>query len=140
MTINPTNSDKSKVNTMATVSNTTSTPPLPVNSTPAIKPNIGAPTNDVATSTNNATNAGAASGTATASATASSSVTTLSTISTQLQAAQAASSSDAVFSTSKVNEIKLAISEGRFQVNSAKVADGLLDSVHDLLNSRRQSN
>jgi len=66
-------------------------------------------------------------------------VTTLSTISTQLQAAQAATGPDAVFSTSKVNEIKLAISEGRFQVNSAKVADGLLDSVHDLLGSRQRS-
>jgi negative regulator of flagellin synthesis FlgM len=56
-----------------------------------------------------------------------------------LQAAQAASSSDAVFSTSKVNEIKQAISEGRFSVNSEKVADGLLDSVHDLLGSRQRN-
>lgn len=121
---------------MTTISNTTSTPPLPPANAPLAKQNSG--TADVATSTNNtASTSTAASTTATTSN--SSSVTSLSTISTQLQAAQAASSSDAVFSTSKVNEIKQAISEGRFSVNSEKVADGLLDSVHDLLGSRQRN-
>jgi len=118
---------------MTTITDATSSPPLQPTGSNATKPNAGAA--DVASSTSNtasaATNAPAAK--------TSSSVATISTIATQLQAAQAASSSDAVFSTTKVNEIKQAISEGRFQVNSAKVADGLLDSVHDLLKSRQGS-
>ena len=124
-----------------TITNVTSTQAVqPANSaqagnSQAVKPNSGAPAGDVAASTGNTSNA--ATTNSTSGANTSSTVTTLSTISTQLQAAQASSSSDAVFSTSKVNEIKQAISEGRFQVNSEKVANGLLDSVHDLLGSRR---
>jgi len=118
---------------MTTIDTKSSSPLQPAGS-PLTKPNTG-PT-DVSTTSNNGTSSAT---TSTTSAVTSSSVTTLSTISTQLQAAQAATGTDAVFSTSKVNEIKLAISEGRFQVNSAKVADGLLDSVHDLLGSRQRS-
>jgi negative regulator of flagellin synthesis FlgM len=118
---------------MTTINNATSSPPIAPAGSPLAKPGSGAA--DVTTSTNastsNATNTAA-------NATTGSSVTSLSTISTQLQAAQAATASDAVFSTSKVNEIKLAISEGRFQVNSEKVANALLDSVHDLLGSRQR--
>lgn len=120
---------------MTTISNTTSSPPIKPANSPVAKPNSGV---DIATSANNAASTTSSTGTAGTTST-SSSVTSLSTISTQLQAAQAASSSDSVFSTSKVNEIKQAISEGRFQVNSQKVADGLLDSVHDLLGSRQRS-
>ncbi len=36
----------------------------------------------------------------------------------------------------KVSEIKQAISEGRFKVNPEKVADGLLDSVRQMLSSQ----
>lgn len=36
----------------------------------------------------------------------------------------------------KVEAIKKAISEGRFQVNSAAIADGLLDSVKELINAQ----
>jgi len=122
---------------MTTISNTTSTPPLPPANAPLAKQNSGPA--DVATSTNNTASTSTAASTTATTTSNSSSVTSLSTISTQLQAAQAASSSDAVFSTSKVNEIKQAISEGRFSVNSEKVADGLLDSVHDLLGSRQRS-
>ena len=86
--------------------------------------------------TGNAANTSAASGTSTA-APASTTAVNVSSISSQLQAAQA-TTSNSVFATSKVNEIKLAISQGRFQVNSAKVADGLLNSVHDLLNARNR--
>ncbi len=44
----------------------------------------------------------------------------------------------AVFDTQKVEKIKLAIADGQFQVNSDKVADGLLDTVKDLLHSRKR--
>ncbi|MFZ6644204.1 flagellar biosynthesis anti-sigma factor FlgM [Undibacterium sp. TJN25] len=62
----------------------------------------------------------------------------ISNLSTQLQGLQGAQASSGVFETKKVEEIKQAISEGRFQVNSEKVADGLLDTVKDLLNSRKR--
>ena len=63
----------------------------------------------------------------------------ISSLSTQLQALQNTQASGAVFEAKKVEEIRLAISEGRFQVNSEKVADGLLDTVKDLLNARKRS-
>lgn len=44
----------------------------------------------------------------------------------------------AVFDTKKVEKIKLAIADGQFQVNSEKVADGLLETVKDLLHSRKR--
>lgn len=62
----------------------------------------------------------------------------ISSLSSQLQAMQSTQASGAVFETKKVEAIKLAISEGRFQVNSEKVADGLLETVKDLLNSRKR--
>ena len=47
-------------------------------------------------------------------------------------------SSSGVFDTRKVEKIKLAIADGHFQVNSEKVADGLLETVRDLLHSRKR--
>lgn len=41
------------------------------------------------------------------------------------------------FDAERVEKIKQAISEGRFTVNPEKVADRLLESVHELLQTRR---
>lgn len=62
----------------------------------------------------------------------------ISSLSSQLQAMQSTQASNAVFEAKKVEEIKLAIAEGRFQVNSEKVADGLLETVKDLLSARKR--
>jgi negative regulator of flagellin synthesis FlgM len=54
---------------------------------------------------------------------------------TQLRS-MAGSSAGAPINAAKVAEIKQAISEGRFQVNSGAVADSLIKSVSDLLAKR----
>ena len=57
----------------------------------------------------------------------------LSALSSQLHALGEQLSSNNVFNANKVEEIKLAIANGKFKINSDKVADGLLDTVRDLL-------
>lgn len=58
----------------------------------------------------------------------------LSALSTQLQAFQADASGE--IDMARVQEIKQAISEGRFKVNAEVVADRLLETVRDLLQHR----
>lgn len=52
-----------------------------------------------------------------------------------LQEAQAALDSTPVVNTDRIAEIKQAIAEGRFQVNPERIADGLIDSVRQMLSS-----
>ena len=56
-------------------------------------------------------------------------------VSSQLQALTGGN--NGVFDAKKVEEIKTAIAEGRFQVDPEKVANGLMDTVNDLLHSRK---
>lgn len=62
---------------------------------------------------------------------------TLSTLSSQLQSLEAKVASTEVFDAEKVDAIKSAISSGQFKVDSGKVADGLIASVKDLLNTQK---
>lgn len=57
----------------------------------------------------------------------------------QLQSLAQLTGSSGVFDTNKVEEIKAAIAEGRFQVDPEKVANGLLDTVNDLLHTRKKA-
>jgi negative regulator of flagellin synthesis FlgM len=59
------------------------------------------------------------------------------TLSNQVQELAAQVSSTSVFDTKKVEEIKAAIANGQFQVNAESVADGLMDTVKDLISTRR---
>lgn len=58
---------------------------------------------------------------------------TLSAASVQLQTLEAGLANGEVFDTNKVDEIKAAIARGDFSVDTAKVADGLLQTVKDLI-------
>lgn len=53
----------------------------------------------------------------------------------QLSSMQASMANTPVADAGKVAQIKQAISDGRFQVNSGIVADRLIQSVHDLINN-----
>ena len=39
----------------------------------------------------------------------------------------------------RIQEIKDAISQGRFKINPEAIADGLIDSARDLISSQRQA-
>jgi negative regulator of flagellin synthesis FlgM len=58
-------------------------------------------------------------------------------LSKQAQALAGQTAGSGVFDAGKVDEIKAAIAEGTFKVDPEKVANGLLDTVTDLLHSRK---
>lgn len=62
---------------------------------------------------------------------------TLSSMASQLQTLEATLGADNVFDSEKVAAIKSAIADGQFKVSSEKVADGLIESVKDLLNTKK---
>lgn len=49
------------------------------------------------------------------------------------------SGSEAAFNLEKVEEIRQAIGEGRFKINAERIADGLINSVREMLDQNRQS-
>ncbi|MGV3653904.1 MAG: flagellar biosynthesis anti-sigma factor FlgM [Noviherbaspirillum sp.] len=54
-------------------------------------------------------------------------------LSAQARSLAGQSGADGVFDAGKVEQIKSAIASGQFQVHSEKVADGLIESVRDLI-------
>ncbi|MES2367435.1 MAG: flagellar biosynthesis anti-sigma factor FlgM [Pseudomonadota bacterium] len=60
-----------------------------------------------------------------------------SSTSPQLQSLQGAIATSEVFDAGKVEAIKSAIADGKFKVNAEKVADGLLTTVKNLLQARK---
>lgn len=62
---------------------------------------------------------------------------TLSPLASQLQSIAAAGATENVYDAEKVSAIKSAISSGQFRVDSEKVADGLINTVKDLLSAPR---
>ena len=62
---------------------------------------------------------------------------TLSPMAAQLHSLEASLSTENVFDAEKVAAIKSAIADGRFKVSSEKVADGLIESVKDLLSTKK---
>lgn len=60
----------------------------------------------------------------------------LSALAASLQKAESAMKATPVIDRARVDEIRQAISEGRFRINADKIADGLLNSVKELLAGR----
>jgi negative regulator of flagellin synthesis FlgM len=59
------------------------------------------------------------------------------TLSPKAQALTSQTATNGVFDAGKVEEIKAAIASGTFQVDAERVADGLIDTVKDLLSTRK---
>ena len=60
----------------------------------------------------------------------------LSSLSATLQQAEAAMASVPIVDQAKVDEIKQAISDGNFEVDAEKVADGLIESAREALDAQ----
>ena len=63
----------------------------------------------------------------------------LSSLSARLQQMEQTIANTPVVDSAKVDEIKQAMSEGRFKVNTEKVADGLIESVRQMLSTQQAS-
>ena len=63
----------------------------------------------------------------------------LSSLSSRMLQMEEAISNTPVVDSAKVDEIKQAMSEGRFKVNTEKVADGLIESVRQMLSTQQAS-
>jgi negative regulator of flagellin synthesis FlgM len=61
----------------------------------------------------------------------------ISSLSARLQVIGAEMTAAAPIDSSRIAEIKQAIAEGRFVVNPERIADGLLQSVREMLGQRR---
>lgn len=61
----------------------------------------------------------------------------LSSMSSSLAKAERAIAESPVVDSKRVAEIRQAIADGRFQINTERIADGLIDSVRALLASAR---
>jgi len=59
------------------------------------------------------------------------------TLSAEAKALTSQASASGVFDSKKVDEIKAAIANGQFQVDAERVADGLMDTVKDLISTRK---
>jgi len=62
----------------------------------------------------------------------------LSALSSRMQEAEAALANVPVIDSNRVAEIKQAMAEGRFKVDAGKVADGLIESVRQMLAAKPQ--
>lgn len=62
---------------------------------------------------------------------------TLSPLSAQLKSLEKKVDASSVFDAEKVDVIRSAIANGQFKVDSEKVADGLINSVKDLLSTQK---
>jgi negative regulator of flagellin synthesis FlgM len=60
----------------------------------------------------------------------------LSSLSAQMQEVEAALANVPVADSGRIAEIKLAMAEGRFKVDASKVADGLIESVRQMIASQ----
>jgi len=63
----------------------------------------------------------------------------LSSLSSRMLQMEEAISNTPVVDSTKVDEIKQAMSEGRFKVNTERVADGLIESVRQMLSTQQTS-
>ena len=63
----------------------------------------------------------------------------LSSLSSRMLQMEEAISNTPVVDSTKVDEIKQAMSEGRFKVNTERVADGFIESVRQMLSTQQTS-
>lgn len=61
----------------------------------------------------------------------------ISSLSARLQVISAEMTADAPMDSARIAEIKQAIADGRFSVNPERIADGLLQSVREMLGKQR---